>query len=347
MKLVTALARITNLISSLKNKAIEYKSKIESIWKAIVISVESFWTLLVKFSEKLVELWVSTKTAIERGWENFWKSFEETSEDESINNKIMSVEPTINRDNVKRYGVNIGLLYVDRGTYGDDMRCPGSDYDALNMNKMLNRMGFTTKLFLNSDATWYNIKTYLEKLASELSEGDLLVLTAAGHGGQVRDSDGDESDGYDETWVLYDREVPDDEILSVINKFKRGVRLVFINDQCHSEGNFRSVVRGIQRSVSFGRWGKRTWNGSFTNKDEIPKYNRPELIQFAGCRENKYSYGNSSGGEWTTALIKSYEPNLSWRMWFDKASRLPRNQTPQWVEYGPVTDEFRHGRVFE
>ncbi len=347
MTLVTVLAKITSLISSAKSKVIEYKSKIETIWKSVVVSVEGFWGLLVKCASKISELWISAKTSIERGWTNFWKSFEDSTESDSINDKIMSIGVLEDRNNIKRYGINIGLLYVDRSVYGDDMRCPGSDRDAINMNKLFNRLGFTTKMFLNSEATWYNIKMYLEKLASELSEGDLLVLTAAGHGGQVKDKDGDETDGYDETWVLYDREVPDDEILNIINKFKNGVRLVFINDQCHSEGNFRSIVRGIQRGVSFGHWGKRAWYGSFTNSEQNSNDDKPSLIQFAGCRENRYSYGDSSGGEWTNALITSYEPNLSWRMWFDKASRLPRNQTPQWVEYGPVTDEFRHGKVFE
>ena len=82
-------------------------------------------------------------------------------------------------------------------------------------------------------------------------------------------------------------------------------------------------------------------------KGEQPRGEEPALIQFAGCRENSYSYGDGNGGEWTSALIKTFKVGMTWRGWFDEASRIPKRQKPQWVEFGPVDDCFRNGKAMQ
>ena len=349
LKSAIAAAKILSKVSSAEDKVVAEKSRIERCWRYFVTLVETFWSFFKSSLEKVEEAWRNIRYAIENAWNSIWGvTFDVKSE---VDSALLRVPVTSSTGFGRRVGICIGLLYVDRRVYGTDANCPGCDKDAVSMNRILSKYGFETKLFLNNNATWYNINNALAKYASELNSGDLIVITAAGHGGQVRDENGDEADGLDETWLLYDKEVPDDDILSAIKKLKSGVRVVLINDQCHSEGNFRSVMRGIQRMVSFGMWGKRDGHpivqgcGDECQVDASYEYG-PALIQFAGCRESNVSYGSSNGGEWTSALITSFSPELSWREWFDRASKIPRKQVPQWVEYGPVNDNFRNGRVF-
>ncbi len=349
-ELVTTAAKIMTGAASVATEVKEGKSRIERGWRCFVTFVETFWNLCKASMNKVESFWILVKNAIEKSWMVFWGEL--PSQESNVDDALLRIPVEADYGHHRRVGISIGLLYVDKKVYGTDANCPGCDRDAVALNRILRKCGFETKLFLNNEATWYNIKTAFSKYASELVAGDLLVITAAGHGGQMRDTNGDEPDGLDETWLLYDKEVSDDEILEFIEKFKAGVRIVLINDQCHSEGNFRSFVRGVQQVVSFGHWGRRDGHPLVCSENEegqisVSVESGPSLIQFAGCRENNVSYGNSNGGEWTSALVSVFKPELTWREWFEKAARIPRKQTPQWVEYGPVDDAFRYGKVMQ
>jgi hypothetical protein len=73
----------------------------------------------------------------------------------------------------------------------------------------------------------------------ELSRVSRALLTVAGHGGQTKDLDGDEDDGYDE--VIYPVDfrqtghITDDEMHRImVRPLQAGVRLTAIFDSCHS-----------------------------------------------------------------------------------------------------------------
>lgn len=241
--------------------------------------------------------------------------------------------------------VCIGLTAVDPRFYdgwaGD---CPGCDIDARDLYDLFSKNGFTAKLILNAAATWKAVRETILDTAKGMQPNELLVITMSGHGGQMPDDDGDETDKMDETICLWDGQVRDDEFLKLIAELPRGIRLALINDQCHSEGNFRAFMRATQQAVSFGVWGK---------TEARPIIGKPivwegQLIQFAGCREASYSYGGNSGGTWTQSLEAAYSPSLTWRQWFDAGlARMPSNQVPQWVEGFQVTDSFRNGPVLK
>jgi len=240
----------------------------------------------------------------------------------------------------------VGLTAVDPAAYqgwaGD---CPGCDEDANGFHLLLNKSLSGGAIFLfNSAATWKNVQDDVLAAAATLKRGDLLVVMMSGHGGQLPDDNGDEADGLDETICLWDGQVRDDEVLKLINKFPAGLRVVLINDQCHSEGNFRSFMRKVQRVVTLGKYGKR--KGAVLVKAKTGWDG--QLIQFAGCREASYSYGSSTGGTWSQNLLSTFSPTLTWRQWFDKAAaKMPSSQVPVWVEYGNITDGFRNGTALK
>ena len=75
--------------------------------------------------------------------------------------------------------------------------------------------------------------------------GDFFLCTYSGHGGQVRDKNHEEeSDRSDETWVLYDRQLVDDELYALWATFKPGVRVVILSDSCHSGSVTKEHRRG-------------------------------------------------------------------------------------------------------
>jgi metacaspase-1 len=62
----------------------------------------------------------------------------------------------------------------------------------------------------------------------------LFFLSYSGHGGQIHDSNRDETDGKDETWCLYDGQLIDDELYFELSCFAPGVRVLVLSDSCHS-----------------------------------------------------------------------------------------------------------------
>ena len=71
--------------------------------------------------------------------------------------------------------------------------------------------------------------------------GDIFWITYSGHGSQVPDQNGDESDGLDETWCLYDCQILDDTLFDLWSRFKEGVRIVIFSDSCHSGTIARAI----------------------------------------------------------------------------------------------------------
>jgi hypothetical protein len=244
---------------------------------------------------------------------------------------------------LNRVAICIGLTAVDPASYngwaGD---CPGCDVDAKSLYGLFSKDGFSVKLLLNSAAIWKTVRSTILEASKNLKPNDLLIVAMSGHGGQLADDNGDEPSGMDSTLCLWDGQVRDDEFLKMINELPKGIRLVLINDQCHSEVNFKTVWRVITQAATLGKVGK---------KVAVPMVKRDspasiQLIQFAGCREANYSYGSNSGGTWTQSLLEIYNPNLTWRQWFDKAKAvMPDSQVPVWTEYGPVTPQFSDGAV--
>ncbi|KAL3810103.1 hypothetical protein ACHAXA_010927 [Cyclostephanos tholiformis] len=85
-----------------------------------------------------------------------------------------------------------------------------------------------------------NILNAFRWLREGARAGDSLIFHYSGHGGSVKDVDGDEEDGMDETLCPVDYQragvIVDDEVHAVLCRgLPKGVRLTAIMDCCHSE----------------------------------------------------------------------------------------------------------------
>ena len=146
--------------------------------------------------------------------------------------------------NTRGLSVHIGVVHVDPAHYqGWDGRLYACEDDALAMQELARECGFETTLLLTRDATRENVIRAIERAARELNEGDLFLLTYSGHGGQIpRPPDGrpanlydvESTDSLDETWCLHDAQLLDDELNHLYRQFRTGVRILLIQDACHS-----------------------------------------------------------------------------------------------------------------
>jgi len=127
----------------------------------------------------------------------------------------------------------------------------------------------------------------------------------------------------------FDGEIVDDVVASYLCKLPPGVRVLFVSDCCHAEDNFKARPKSpsygaLIGAVMLGPKATESFGGS--------------LIQFAGCAQDRSSYGADDGGAWTIAwldTLKKARKPLTYRQWFDRAaSRMSKKQKPVLVIWG-------------
>ena len=148
------------------------------------------------------------------------------------------------------YGLVVGTDdYV--GTAND---LDGAANDANDIAKSLTGAGAKEVVrLINDDASKDGIVAAWEGLVAKAKAGDTIVFSYAGHGGQEPEPKGrhDEADGLNENFLL-GRFIPvgpatrerilDDEVFGWMQEAdKKGVKVVFVADSCHSGGMERSA----------------------------------------------------------------------------------------------------------
>ena len=135
----------------------------------------------------------------------------------------------------KAMSLHIGLNGVSAAAYsGWDGPLAACEFDANDMAAIAKSKGMRSTVLLTKKATRAHALAAMRSAARALKAGDLFFMTYSGHGGQVRDTNGDEADGQDETWCLYDGQLIDDELYFELSRFAAGVRILVLSDSCHS-----------------------------------------------------------------------------------------------------------------
>lgn len=143
--------------------------------------------------------------------------------------------------------IHVGVNNVDPNVYGSPLTLRGCENDARDMQTVAAQSGFdmaASTLLLSRDATAQNVTGAIRAAATSLGSEDILFLTYSGHGGQVPDPTGVEDDARNETWVLYDRQLIDDELNSLWARFAPGTRIFVLSDSCHSGTVIRDIATG-------------------------------------------------------------------------------------------------------
>lgn len=175
--------------------------------------------------------------------------------------------------------------------------CPGAGYDADRMFKLLSAYTPNIVLFRDSNATKANVTAALNKAVARATDG-LVIFCYSGHGGSepFYNTGNEEVDGKDEFLCLYDTYMRDNEIWSIISKSNGRVFLYF--DCCHSQTMYRAPGFKVRPPLS--------WDHRLNEQQGF------SLLCWSGCPDDTYSYGASTGGQFTNALLRHYDSRKSY-----------------------------------
>ena len=274
--------------------------------------------------------------------------------------------------------VHVGLNEVDPTHYnGWDGSLAACEFDANDMEALARNRGFETTKLLTREATSEAIVSAIERAANELEPGDIFFISYSGHGGQVPDTNRDEDDRSDETWLAFDRQIVDDELYALWATFKPGVRILVLSDSCHSgsvnkaitdEESVPDPVRtaevAAQQNPRFRALPRDTMIETYTLnqalydriQDETPGSEGAEaglglrVLLISGCQDDQLSRDGFRNGAFTEELLRVWDDG-SWKgsyAAFHQAivSGMPANQQPNFNPVGASDDAFEQQDPF-
>lgn len=172
-----------------------------------------------------------------------------------------------------------------------------------------------------------NIEASISWLVSNCKAGDTLFFHYSGHGANIRDASGDETDGRDEVLVPLDFKtkgvISDDWILeNLASKVPSGVTLWAFTDCCHSGSildlkfNFRSNCTLRQGTISKGMpYVPSQWTDSYAFVVERSRDVTGTVVKFSGCLDAETSadatINRQPQGAFTHCLLEFVKANLS------------------------------------
>lgn len=256
--------------------------------------------------------------------------------------------------NGKKKALCIGVNYR-----GQDAELKGCINDALNVKRFLcTTYGYKEGdiVMLTDDAsnarqipTKRNIIDAMRWLVSDAKPNDSLFLHFSGHGGQAKDTDGDEADGYDEVIYPVDFKsaghIVDDMMHDILVKpLPAGCRLTCIFDCCHSGSSLdlpymyttEGKIKEPNLAADIGQ-GLLGMAGSYAKKDmggllksgmgilrvasggvqkagDYTKKTRTspaDVISWSGCKDSQTSADAFEGGQATGAMSFAFISVLS------------------------------------
>lgn len=248
----------------------------------------------------------------------------------------------------KRFALCVGINDYP-GSSNDLSGCVN---DALDWQKLLQDNGYWTTRLLDEMATKQQVVTELSRMVEDARFGDRIVFTYSGHGSWVPDGDGDEADGRDECLVLHDFQsagyLTDDELYTIFNMRRFGVRVTIFSDSCHSGSASRfadlgpvipgHIMRRPQPRFMPPSLFLRSDQMNAAKRVEHAPVNRaasrPGTVLYSGCDDLEYSYdawfASRPNGAFTRAALDMFADGATYRAWFNRIrTRLPSDAYPQ------------------
>lgn len=186
-------------------------------------------------------------------------------------------------------------------------------------------------VLLEKDATVAGVTAALAQLAARIrGPEDQVLLYYSGHGSQVKDENGDEPDGRDETLVLHDSltrgvgELTDDVLSNYLEQIHRKTKnLVTIFDSCHSgsvtrAGASADLARWVDPELPRAELSAETVSAKSGDHGEswTPYYS--DLVQLSGATDGTEANEPRAGGNgyFTAALVSALaESSREARTW--------------------------------
>ncbi len=151
------------------------------------------------------------------------------------------------------YGIFAGI--ADYEGEGSDLSWTDQDAQRAHQS-MIEGAGMDPSnayLLLNGEATMGNFTSAMNSIGSQIGQDDTLVIFYSGHGGQHARAAGPSNtdpDGMDESLVLYDDYLMDDQLGAMLDNMNAG-RVLLVFDSCFSGGFAKDVVSAPGRMGLF------------------------------------------------------------------------------------------------
>lgn len=274
----------------------------------------------------------------------------------------------------KGISVNIGLNFVDPGAYnGWNGELAGCINDARDMHQIATQLGYAATLLIDDQASASGVSRAIGEAARQLGSGDICLVTYSGHGSQINDVTSDEPDSKDETWVLWDRQLLDDELSGLWSNFASGVRIFVLSDSCHSGTvlrmrSFKAKFKSAEFAASYGRNVNdapriRAADPAAIHANYLANKSHYEVSQWthraavnasvtliSGCQDNQLSSDGDANGLFTQRLKEvwnggAFSGNYAQ---FHSAivARMPSDQTPNLFRTGAANPAFDAEKPF-
>lgn len=267
--------------------------------------------------------------------------------------------------------LHVGINEVDPDHYaGWDGALVACENDARSMAEIARRQGFTGQTLMTRDATREAVVGQIRAAAAALEPGGMFFLSVACHGGQITDFNRDERPDAqgrfkDETLLLYDFQIIDDELYSLWCNFKPGVRILMVSDCCHSGTNIRAApptgapqprIRQIPRAYAMRTLEQnlqayRDYAQQFDQVREDILHNplstplKASVLSLSGCLDHQVAMDGDQNGAFTEALLKVWNKGQfsgdyqGFRRQIDRSMGDP-DQTPKLTATGAVDAGF-------
>jgi hypothetical protein len=224
----------------------------------------------------------------------------------------------------KGISLHIGLNRVCCWHYnGWSGKLKACEADAEDLYALAESLGYQASILKTRKATRQGVIEGIRAAAQACKPGDIFLLTYSGHGGQIPDSNHDEDDQVDETWVLYDGELIDDELYHLWAQFEAGVRILVFSDSCHSG----TVVRAIDAkdpvlrrfdgrryrfmphdvAVRTYRWRWRFYQAITAALPASPAAIQAAVLLISGCQDIEFSMDGDENGLFTGTLLDVWD----------------------------------------
>ena len=239
--------------------------------------------------------------------------------------------------------LHIGLNAVSGAAYGGwTGPLAACEFDANDMAAIAAGKGMKSTVLLTKKGTRANVLGAMRSAAKSLVAGDLFFMSYSGHGGQVPDVSGDEDDGQDETWCLYDGQLIDDELYFELARFAAGVRVLVLSDSCHSGSvtrdrpppsvpgqrpklmpravamrvyaEHKAFYDKLQLDVARAAGGDRSVDpdtalaqvAASSRLAAIVKNFKPAVVLISGCQDNQTSMDGDHNGAFTEQVLAAW-----------------------------------------
>ncbi len=268
------------------------------------------------------------------------------------------------------FSLHIGVNETDPEHYEGLPPLHAAVKDALFWEYFAQKSGYQTRKLHDGEATVDAVKNILADYAGQMYPGDILLLTYAGHGGQITNlkQAGLDIEPYDQTWCLFDRQMLDDEIHDCFVAFPEGARIVVVSDSCHS-GTITRIANEIDLSKILEQENREMAVARGTDARLLPaavanlinlKFQdtvyRPLLQKFrfrrkgedvkasvtllAACQDHQVTYDGKENGIFTEALRKLLAHPMYRKLDAEGLIRaIPQfyaNPTPHFFHYGSI-----------